>query len=109
MKRDMTPYAIPKNPHERRAWICFQLKIRGLSQRQLAKKEKVSPQCVSSALIGGGSSHLQEAVANAIGLSVQQLFPELYNPTTGERLLPVRPRKRTTHCELDNVKSDKAA
>lgn len=100
---------VPKNPAMRRAWISYQLRIRGLSGRAVADREGVSRQSVSAAMNGGGaSSHLQEALAAAIDLEPHQLFPELYD-ARGHRLGIVRPPNRSTRHGEGNDKNEEAA
>jgi Ner family transcriptional regulator len=97
----------PKNPAERRAWIKYQLEMRGLSVRRLALREGVSQQAMSHALIGP-SSHLQPVIAKAIGMAVQELFPEFYDEH-GNRLGRTREKQRTTRNINCNVKNREAA
>jgi lambda repressor-like predicted transcriptional regulator len=99
---------IPKNPAIRRAWIGFQLRIRGLSYRELARREGVSHQAFSQAALGGGSQYLQETLAHALDLRPQALFPELYD-AGGRRLGRTRDPKRTTRREDAPVKNTKVA
>lgn len=101
-------FDIPKNPTVRRAWIGFQLRIRGLSHRELARREGVSHQAVSQAALGGGSQHLQETLADALGLTPQALFPELYDDA-GRRLGRTRDRKRTIRSDAAPVKKEDVA
>ena len=99
---------IPKNPAIRREWIGFQLRIRGLSKRALARREGVSHQAVSQAALGGGSHHLQLAIATAIGLRPQDLFPELYDEH-GQRLGRTRDQKRSIRPDRKHAKTENAA
>jgi len=99
---------IPKNPAIRREWIGFQLRIRGLSKRALARREGVSHQAVSQAALGGGSHHLQQAIATALGLRPQDLFPELYDER-GRRLGQTRNPKRSTRPDSKHTKTEDAA
>jgi len=99
---------IPKNPAVRRAWIGYQLSIRGLSHRELARREGVSHQAFSQAALGGGSQYLQEALAAALGLRAQDLFPELYDQG-GQRLGRTRNPKRSTRRGDAPVKTEHAA
>ncbi|SBV90476.1 Ner-like DNA-binding protein [uncultured Alphaproteobacteria bacterium] len=108
MKREPTTPEVPTNPTVRRAWIGFQFRIRGLSFRAVAKGEDVSQQAFSAAMLGGGSSHLQEVAARLLDLTPQQLFPELYD-ASGRRLLNTRPPNRTTRRGGGNGKSEEAA
>mgnify|MGYP002860648618 FL=1 len=99
---------IPKNPAIRREWISFQLRIRGLSYRAIARREGVSHQAVSVSAGGLGSSHLQEVLATAIDLGPQQLFPELYD-ARGNRLGRTLQPNRTTRRDGGNGKDEEAA
>ncbi len=108
MKREPTTNQVPTNPTVRRAWIGFQFRIRGLSFSAVAKSQGVTQQAFSAAMIGGGSSHLQEVAAQHLGLTPQQLFPELYD-ASGRRLLNTRPPNRTTRREGGNGKNTEAA
>lgn len=98
---------IPKMPAERRAWVIYQLRIRGLSLSRLARDEGVSHQAMSLAFTTS-SSHLQETIAKAIGLTARQLFPEYFD-ASGNRLTWTRERQRSTRPARDNVQSEEAA
>lgn len=99
---------IPKNPVERRAWIIHRLRFeRGLSLRQLALREGVTPQAMSHALMSA-SSHLQTVIADELGLTPQQLFPEFF-ATNGERLTWTRDQHRITRASSRNVEEGRAA
>jgi len=93
---------IPKNPTVRREWIKFQLRLRGISLRQLAIKAGVTQTAVSYALIGP-SSHLEPVIAEALGLNPQQLFPERFD-AGGARLSQTRPQQRTIRTKVPDVK-----
>lgn len=84
---------IPLVPAQRRAWIIYELRLLGNSLRELADQEGVSQQAVSASAMGNGSSHLQAALADALGISVCELFPEHFD-STGKRLMPTRQPKR---------------
>lgn len=108
MTHNTSPLDVPKNPVARRAWILYQFRIRGLSGRQIAREQGVSPQTVSQSMMGTGSSHLQDVIAAAIGLTPQQLFPEKFDGS-GCRLGNVRPPNRTTREDAGNVENRGAA
>lgn len=97
---------VPKNPAVRRVWIKGQLELRGLSLRQLARREDVSHQAMSHALIGP-SSHLQPVLAQVLGLTVHQLFPEWYDEA-GNRVGRTRNKQRTTRRGAGNVQNGEA-
>jgi len=77
-----TSMNIPKDPAERRVWIVGQLRLRGTSLRRLAAITGVSQQAMSHALTGS-SSHLEVVIADALGLTPQQLFPERFTADGG--------------------------
>jgi len=86
---------MPTNPVHRRDWISYQLRLRGLSFRAVARREGVSHQAVCAAARGSSSRPLQEALAAALDLTPQGLFPELYDGD-GNRLGRTRAPQRST-------------
>ena len=98
---------IPKNPVERRAWVGYQLKIRGLSFQSLATKVGVQRSAITYALIGP-SSHLEPVIAEALGLTAPELFPERFD-AMGNRLAQTRPQKRNTTRVAADVQNGEAA
>lgn len=103
----LTTLDAPKNPAERRAWVCFQLRLRGNSLSKIARQEKVSQQAVSNALMTP-SCRLEQAIAEALGLTAKQLFPERFDGM-GFRLAHTRLPQRTTRSDSGNVEEEKAA
>lgn len=99
---------IPNDARKRRAYILYQLKLRGLSLRSIAKKLGVSPQAVGAVALGSTSLPIESALASAIGLTPQQLFREHYD-SAGQRLTYTRPSQRKASEESCNVKSSAAA
>jgi lambda repressor-like predicted transcriptional regulator len=97
----------PENPTERRGWIIWQLRNRGSSLTQIAMKEGVSLQAVSSALLVP-SSHLQRVIAGTLGMTPQQLFPEFF-AADGRRLGRTRDQQRTTRAISRNVEGRRTA
>jgi|GEM_PF-1562015 len=92
MANDKTTLDIPENPAERRAWVIYQLHIRGKSLRRLAAREGVTKQAMSAALVVP-NSHLDPVIAAEIGLTAQELFPERF--IGNERRGQTRPAQRT--------------
>lgn len=103
----LTALDIPKNPDERRAWVCYQLRIKGLSLKALAQREGVTQQSMSSALLVP-SSHLEEVIAGALDLTARELFPERF-AGGGRRRSNTRSPNRTSPQPLRNVKDGEAA
>ena len=87
------PYdAVPTDPLKRRGWVVWQLKMRGGSLRQLARRVGLTQQSLSYGLVAP-HGRAERAIADALDLTVQDLFPERYDPATGERLHHERPLK----------------
>jgi len=107
MTINLSTVNVPKSPAERRAWIVYQLRIRGASLRRLAAQVGVSPQAMSNALMLP-SSHLEPVIAEALGLTVQQLFPERFD-ALGTRVCWTRDQQRSTHHAYRNVEQERAA
>jgi len=52
------------------AWIGYQFKLAGITQRQVAEKARVTPQMVQRVVCGAGTSaRVQKAIAKALGFS----------------------------------------
>ncbi len=82
---------IPADPAVRRAWIKFQLEVRGYSLARLAREHGVSRQQPQSAL-HKPYPKWERIIAEVLGLEPGALWPERYGP--GARRRPGRPRKR---------------
>lgn len=101
MSIDLSTLDIPKNPAERRAWVCYRLRVRGNSLRNIAYQQGVTRQAVSNALMSP-SQLLERAIAAALDLKVEQLFPERFD-ATGHRLTHTRQAQRITRPLAGNV------
>lgn len=101
-----TTLDIPKNPAERRGWVIWQLRLQGSSLSKIARAEGVSQQAVSNALIAP-SSHLETAIAKALNLTPEQLFPERFNGV--HRLSHTRQVQRNARASKHNVEDAEAA
>lgn len=101
---------IPKNPAERRAWIQYQLRLRGTNFRALGREIGVSQQAVSQAAAGYPMEDVERSIAEAIGIAHASLFPEHFREN-GERIPAARPRRRksTPPSSQRNVYSEKVA
>lgn len=69
---------IPTDPVQKRDWIKYQLKIRGLSLAKLAEQHNVSRGTFSKALING-SVRWDRVIAQAIEFPLGMLWPERYS------------------------------
>lgn len=79
---------VPKDPRRRTAWVKYQLQVRGSSFARIAAKLQCSRRAVSYAM-SVPSYRQEKAIAEELGLSVSQLFPERYD-ASGRRLHHVR-------------------
>lgn len=98
MTTDTTTLTPPKNPAERRAWVAYQLKLRGLSLASVAASLGVCRQAVSGALMTP-SERIETALAQALEIPVATLFPERFD-RQGIRIPRTRP---------DNISAGRAA
>ena len=78
MTTDMTTLTPPKNPAERRAWVVYQLTLRGQSLASVGVPLGVSRQAVSGALMAP-SADIEQALADALDLPIETLFPERFD------------------------------
>lgn len=85
---------LPKSPSGRRAWLSYQLRLRGLSISALARKHSVSREALSNAMVNN-SSHLEQVIAAALETTPQALFPERFD-RHGRRLAHTRAPNRST-------------
>lgn len=97
----------PRDPRERAAWVKFQLELRAMSFASIARGEGVSQRAVCQAL-WSPSQYLEEAIARAIGLTPQALFPERFD-ASGNRLHRSRPRHRSSGLSDRNDQLSEAA
>src|SRR6266404_9236015 len=98
---------VPKEPARRRAWVVYQLRVRGSSLRRLALQERVSVSAIANALVMP-PSHLEQPIAKALGLAVIDLFPEPFDDA-GERIHRTRERQRISQPSPRNGKGARAA
>ncbi|MCF8483336.1 MAG: helix-turn-helix domain-containing protein, partial [Rhodospirillum sp.] len=92
MTNALTKFDVPKNPATRREWVKYQFALRGLSFRRLAAKIGVTQQAISACLMAP-NFHLEPVVADVLGLTPQDLFPERFD-AMGNRLSLIRPTQR---------------
>lgn len=79
---------IPTDPHVRRGWVLFQLKLRGESYASIGARLGVNRKSVRQAL-SEPSFEIEKALARALDLTPRQLFPERYD-ARGRRIHMVR-------------------
>ncbi len=69
---------VPKKPAERRAWIKYQLALRGTSLARLARDRGLYRTAVQTALFRAYPKS-ERVISDAIGLTPAQLWPERYD------------------------------
>lgn len=94
-----TTLDIPKNPADRRAWIMWQLRRRGLSFAALSRAVGLSTEAVRRAADGGVSEARERQIAAAIKVPVQALYPEYYD-RSGHRIRLVK----ATNCKAEGTR-----
>lgn len=72
---------IPDKPEERRDWIRWQLKTRGITIAAIAREHDVSRQAVAATL-RVSNPRWESVIADALQLLPQQLWPERYSSDT---------------------------
>ncbi|WP_341893847.1 helix-turn-helix domain-containing protein [Ferrovibrio terrae] len=99
---------VPKNPVERRIFIKLQLELRGLSFAAIARQRGVARVTVSKTAAGAPSAPLQAALAEAIEMPVEVVFPERFD-RNGRRVTPVRSRQDSRYASGAHGQSAEAA
>lgn len=84
MLDNKVPREVLQKPALRRAWIKYQLELRGYSLRSYAKALGVSHPVISKAFLSP-NSHIEEQLAETLGMQVHVLFPERFD-AAGNRL-----------------------
>lgn len=77
MAMDGMNIVIPLDPAQRRAWVLYQLRLRGLTLASLARALGVERH-VPGAAFRSPYPKMERALATAIGLQPQQIWPERY-------------------------------
>lgn len=117
MKLDKTTKRILRDPGKRRAWVLYQLTLRGENLVTIAREWNVSRQCVRQALVKPYPK-FERIIAEHLGLTPQQLFPDRYDRDglplrgagPGKKRRPVScPGKNNTDPETGDVRRTEAA
>lgn len=77
-KSSVAPETVPSDPTERRAWINYQLSLRGLSLAELASRNNVARQTVWTAM-HRRYPKMEKVIARALRIPVAHLWPERYS------------------------------
>ena len=103
----MANCTIPSDSQERLGWVLYQLKARRSSFATIARKLGNDRSTVRRAMFQ--PSYPQEkAIADELGITVRQLFPERYD-AEGNRRHWTRECEDSSKVTPDNVKGGRAA
>jgi lambda repressor-like predicted transcriptional regulator len=94
MSKPVSARDVPLKPYHRRAWANYQLRLAGSNLTALARAAGVSEPAISNCF-DAPNSHLEGVIAEKIGLTARELFPERFDDD-GNRLSPVRRQTRST-------------
>lgn len=93
-----------RDPGRRWAWIKYQLDMRRTSLAQVAAKAGVTRQCISH-VSKTPYPRMEKAIADALGLSPQDLFPERYDADGLPNRRMGRPKKSLVSETENNTRS----
>lgn len=103
---------IIQNPQKRRAWVKFQIHLKGLSMAKIAADLGVTRGCLYAAF-DRPYPRMEQVLAEAVGMTPQSLFPERYDALGVPNRTIGRPRnstdKDTKKLATCNVTGRKAA
>ena len=92
------------DPAKRRAWVLYQLKLRGESLASLARRLGVDRTTPGYAL-RKPYPRMERAIAEAVEVPVHVLFPERYT-ATGERLIRMGAPKKSNDMTKHNTRTN---
>lgn len=84
---------LPLNPSARRGWLVYELKKRGTTVSELARREGVSREAIGTAM-NQPASQIEKLIAQVLGYTPHQIWPERYD-ASGHRLIPTREPSRS--------------
>lgn len=93
-----------RDPAKRRAWVIYQLSLRGQSLASLARRLGVTRTTPGYAL-SKPYPRMERAIAEAVEVPVHVLFPDRYAPN-GERLIRMGRPKKSTSMSKHNTRAD---
>lgn len=96
-----------RNYERRRAWIIYQLKLRGESLASVARKSGRSRNATTRAMISPYPA-AEKVIADALGLEPQELFPERYDADGLPNRPRGRPKGRASNSGIKNTKNNTA-
>lgn len=94
-----TTALIPRRPMALRAWICYMLRLRGLSLRRMSLADGMSENAYAIAL-WKPYPRAQAAIGSALGIHPSKIWPERYDSAGAPIKRPKgRPRKKSNALE----------
>jgi len=100
MRLDATTKQLFLDPAKRRAWVIYQLNLRGKSLASLAREYQLERTAPGQAL-RSPYPRMERAIAEAVDVPVHELFPDRYSPN-GERLIRMGRPKKSIHMQPKN-------
>lgn len=98
---------IPRDPFERTVSVQAQLRVKGSSFAQIARRIGMSRRTIANAMYAP-NYRAEIAIAEELGLRVEVLFPERFT-AAGDRIPIVRHRKSSDGASTRNVEDQEAA
>ncbi len=83
---------IPQDPGQRRAWVLYQLRLRGWTLAALARQHGLSRNAPGLAF-RRPYPRMEQLIAQTLGVSPVVIWPERYTEDGRSNRMPGRPRK----------------
>ncbi|WP_167856063.1 helix-turn-helix domain-containing protein [Natronospirillum operosum] len=99
---DSTTKALLRDPAKRRAWVVYQVAIQGTSLAAVAREKGLARQTLYRAF-DIPYPRMEKIMADAVGLTPQQLFPERYTKDGLPARRMGRPKKSATKKPKDTT------
>jgi lambda repressor-like predicted transcriptional regulator len=107
MSEPLTRSEVPTKPAVRRAWVRLKLAEKGIDLAEVAREHNLTRQAMYHAL-HHPSARVEEIIAGAIGITVQELFPERFT-ADGYRLSKSKHEQGSTTGRRRHVSQRSAA
>ena len=101
------PREIPESAPHLRAWVIYQLGLRGTNLAALAREQGVDRTCMYHAFVAP-YPRMERIIARALGLEPQQLWPDRYGPDGRSNRKRGRPSSSGKSTISHNTRADRA-
>lgn len=102
MQIDKTTKQLLRNPTKRRAWVKYQIHMRGTSMAQIAADAGVSRQALYQAF-HKTYPRMEKVIAEALDMAPKELWPERYDADGLPHYRMGRPKKSTSKETQNNT------